>query len=350
MRDSFPVRSQARASGRYRMPAEWEPHEACLMAWPTRGDFWGGYYERAKDEYAAVANAIAAFEPVLMVANPGQAAEAEQRCSSGVRILEVPIDDSWTRDSGPVIVVDGDGGRAGVDFVFNSWGERFIPYDKDAAMAARVLELLGIERIPSAMVLEGGSLTVDGEGTLITTEQCLLNPNRNPDLSREEIEAELRRTLGVEQIIWLPWGHAEDEFTDGHVDGICAFVRPGTVIAHTCADPENPNYELMAANVEVLRGSRDAAGRALEVIELTQWPYFDLDGQSLMVSYANFYIANGGVVAPLAEHPLDGEFLDTLAKAFPRHEVVGVPARIVRYGGGGPHCITQQIPEMGRAL
>ena len=331
------------------MPAEWESHESCLMAWPVRGDLWEPYFERAKDEYAAVANAIAAFEPVLMVANPGQAAEVERRCGSGVRALEVPIDDSWTRDSGPVIVVDEDGRRAGVDFVFNSWGERFVPYDNDAAMAARVLELLGIERVPSAMVLEGGSFTVDGEGTLITTEQCLLNPNRNPNLSREEIEAELRRTLGVEQIIWLPWGHAEDEHTDGHVDGICAFVRPGAVLLHTCADPNNPNYELMAANLEVLRNSKDAAGRALEVIELTQWPYFDLDGRSLMVSYANFYVANGGVVAPLAEHPLDAEVLETLAKAFPGREVVGVPARIVRFGGGGPHCITQQIPVGGPA-
>jgi agmatine deiminase len=326
------------------MPAEWEPHEACLMAWPTREDLLVRYFERAREEYAAVANAVAAFEPVVMITNPGQAREVEQRCASRVRVLDVPIDDSWTRDSGPIIVVDDAGHRAGVDFVFNSWGERFVPYDRDAAMAARVLDLIGIERIPSTMVLEGGSLTVDGEGTLITTEQCLLNPNRNPDLSREEIEAELRRTLGVEQIIWLRWGHAEDQYTDGHVDGICAFVRPGAVLMHTCADPGNSNYELMAANVEVLRNSKDAAGRALEVIELTQWPYFDLDGLSLMISYANLYIANGGVVVPLAEHPLDAEVLEIVAKAFPRHEVVGVPARIIRYGGGGPHCITQQIP------
>jgi agmatine deiminase len=329
------------------MPAEWERHEACLMAWPTEREYWGRYRERAKNEYAAVANAIAAFEPVLMVTNPGQAAEVKQRCSSRVRLLEVPIDDSWTRDSGPIFVVDGEGRRAGVDFVFNSWGERFVPYDRDAAMAARVLELLGIERIASAMVLEGGSLTIDGEGTLITTEQCLLNPNRNPDLSRKQIEEELRRTLGVEQIIWLPWGHAEDDVTDGHVDGICAFVRPGAVLLHTCADPANPNYEPMAANLEVLRSAKDAAGRTLEVIELTQWPYFDLDGKSLMVSYANAYIANGGVVVPLADHPLDAEVLETFAKAFPGHEVVGVPAQILRHGGGGPHCITQQIPAEG---
>jgi agmatine deiminase len=340
--------SAAGENGAYRMPAEWEPHEACLMAWPVREKFWDPYFERAKDEHAAAANAIAAFEPVVMVTNPGQAAEVKQRCSARVRTLEVPIDDSWTRDSGPLFVVDEDGHRAGVDFVFNSWGERFIPYDKDAAMAARVLELLGIERIASPMVLEGGSLTVDGEGTLITTEQCLLNPNRNPDLSRDEIEAELRRTLGVEKVIWLPWGHAGDKYTDGHVDGVCAFVRPGAVLAHTCTDPDNPNYELMAANLEVLRSSTDAAGRRLEVIELSQWPYFDLDGESLAVSYVNAYVANGGVVVPVAEHPLDGEALETLGEAFPDHEVVGVPARIVRYGGGGTHCITQQIPA-GRA-
>jgi agmatine deiminase len=338
-------RNTGRANGRYRMPAEWEHHEACLIAWPTAArDYWEPYRERANAEYAAVANAIAAFEPVLMVTNPGQGAEVRQRCTSRVRVLEVPIDDSWSRDSGPILVVDGEGRRAGVDFVFNSWGERYLPYDKDAAMAAQVLDLLGIERIPSTMVLEGGSLTVDGEGTLITTEQCLLNPNRNPDLSREQIEAELSRTLGVERIIWLPWGHAEDKVTDGHVDGICAFVRPGAVLMHTCGDPKNPNYELMAANLEVLRSAKDAAGRTVEVNELTQWPYFDLDGQTLMVSYANAYVANGGVVVPLANHPLDAEVLDTFGRAFPEHEIVGVPAQILRHGGGGPHCITQQIP------
>jgi agmatine deiminase len=343
------VNPEERADGRYRMPAEWEPHEACLMAWPTREDLWRPYFERAKDEYAAAANVIAAFEPVFMVTNPGQVSEVRRRCSSRVTVLEVPIDDSWTRDSGPLIVVDSTGVRAGVDFAFNSWGERFKPYDSDAAMSARVLELLGIERVPSTMVLEGGSVLVDGEGTLITTEQCLLNPNRNPDLSREEIEAELRRTLGVEKIIWLPWGHAGDEHTDGHVDGVCAFAGPGRVVAHTCTDPGNPNYELMAANLEVLHNSTDAKGRRLEVIELEQWPYFDLDGKSLAVSYANVYVANGGVVAPLADHPLDAEALETLASAFPDRDVVGVPARIVRYGGGGPHCITQQIPAEGRA-
>jgi agmatine deiminase len=248
------------------------------------------------------------------------------------------------RDSGPIGVVAPDGRRAGVDFRFNSWGERFLPYDRDAASGEAILEALEIERIVSEMVLEGGSLTVDGEGTLITTEQCLLNENRNPGLTREEIESELKRCLGIEKVIWLRYGHFEDSHTDGHVDGVCTYVRPGVVVAQTCEDPANPNFRLMAENLEILRSAVDAAGRPLEVIELPQLPYFDLDGEELMVSYVNFYVANGGVVVPIADHPMDAEALAIIASTFPDHEVVGVPGRIISYGGGGPHCITQQVP------
>ncbi len=311
---------------------------------------WGAYPDRAKQEYAATANAIAAFEPVTMVAFPGQAAEVRAACSAAVDVLELPIDDSWLRDSGPIITVDGHGGRRGVDFVFNSWGERFTPFDKDAAIAGALLDALGIPALSSPMVLEGGSITVDGEGTLITTEQCLLNPNRNPGMSKEQIEQELRRTLGVETIIWLRWGHHEDEHTDGHVDGVCTYVRPGVVIAQTCEDVANPNYELMAENVEILRNARDSQGRALEILELPQFPYFDLDGMTLMTSYPNFYVANGGVVVPVAGGPLDDDALAVIAQAFPDREVVGVPSRVVAYGGGGTHCITQQVPVGGAAV
>lgn len=326
------------------MPAEWEPHDACLMAWPTREELWGRYFESAKQEYAATANAISEFEPVLMVASPDQTAEARNSCGSRVEILEVPIDDSWVRDSGPIFVLDQDGRRYGVDFAFNSWGERFRPFDRDAEMAAGVLSSLGVERISSTMVLEGGGITVDGEGTAITTEQCLLNSNRNPTMSRAEIEAELQRTLGIEKLIWIPWGQAEDAHTDGHVDGACAYVRPGVVLAQTCEDPQNPNHELMAANLEVLKSSQDLTGREIEVIELPYLPYFDLDGEEMVVSYVNFYIANGGVIVPLADHPLDEPALDLVGRAFPDREVVGVPGRIISFGGGGPHCVTQQLP------
>ncbi len=326
------------------MPAEWAPHERCLMAWPTRDDLWGDYAARAREEYAATANAIAAFEPVTMVATPRAAAEARAACTAAVEVVEIPIDDSWLRDAGPIFVIDGHGRRAGIDFRFNSWGERFHPYGQDAAVAAELLSELGVERISSDMVLEGGAITVDGEGTLITTEQCLLNANRNPTMSRLEIEDELRRTLGVSTVIWLRWGGYEDEHTDGHVDGVCTYVRPGVVIAQTCEDPANPNHRLMAENLAILRAARDARGRRLEVIELPQLPYFDLDGQTLVQSYPNFYVADGAVVVPTADHPLDADGLAIIAAAFPEREVIGVPSRIIAYGGGGTHCITQQVP------
>jgi agmatine deiminase len=315
------------------------------MAWPTREDLWGPYFEDAKAEYAATANAISAFEPLTLVVNPGQARDAEGHVAAEVEIVEIPIDDSWVRDSGPIGVV-ADGRRAGVDFRFNSWGERFLPFDQDAASSEAILAHLGIERVESAMVLEGGSITVDGEGTLITTEQCLLNPNRNPGLTRDAIEAELRARLGAEKVIWLRWGHHEDEHTDGHVDGVCTYVRPGVVVAQTCDDPANPNHRLMAENLEVLREAADVSGRPLEVIELPLFPYYDLDGVRLMVSYANFYVANGGVVVPTAGHPFDAEALSILESAFRDRDVVGVPGRIVSYGGGGVHCITQQVPAL----
>ncbi|WP_330181612.1 agmatine deiminase family protein [Nocardia sp. NBC_01503] len=332
----------------WRMPAEWAAHERCLMAWPTRKDLWGPYFEEAKAEYAATANAIARFEAVLMIVAPGQADEARAMCGEAVEIVVLSIDDSWIRDSGPQIVLDAEGNRAAVDFGFNSWGNKFLPYDQDATISERVLDVLGIERFSSDMILEGGAITVDGEGTLITTEQCLLHPNRNPSMSREQIEAELRHRLGVTKIIWLPYGHFDDAHTDGHVDGVCTYVRPGVVIAQTCTDPDMPDFERMAANLKVLRESTDAAGRPFEIIELPQFPITVLpDGTETMVAYANFYIANGGVIVPIGGHELDAAALATLARAFPDREVVGVPGNIVAYGGGGVHCITQQIPAAG---
>ncbi|MFN0154939.1 MAG: agmatine/peptidylarginine deiminase [Gaiella sp.] len=336
--------SESQGSIRWRMPAEWEPHERCLIAWPTREELWGRHFEEAKREYAATVGAIADFEPVTLVVDPSGVEEARRYVSASVEIVEIPIDDSWVRDSGPIGVVADDGRRAGVDFRFNSWGERFLPYDKDAASAEAILAHLGLERVVSEMVLEGGSITVDGEGTLITTEQCLLNSNRNPRRTREEIERELAARLGIEKVVWLPWGHHEDEHTDGHVDGVCTYASPGVVIAQTCEDPNNPNYPLMAENLDVLRCETDAAGRPYEVVELPLLPYYDLDGDELMVSYANFYLANGAVVVPVADHPLDRDALSILESVFPDRQVVGVPGRVLSYGGGGVHCITQQIP------
>lgn len=339
------------ASSVYRMPAEWAPHERCLMAWPTRQELWGAHYEAAKEEYAAVAHAIAAFEPVLMVVRPGSAAEARHRLGSGVAIVELPIDDSWLRDSGPIFVTTPDGRRAGVDFRFNSWGERFLPYDDDARIAARLLTHLGEARWEAPLVLEGGSITVDGEGTLITTEQCLLNPNRNPALTRGQIEENLRRYLGVSTIIWLPYGQAGDAHTDGHVDGVCTFVCPGVVLVQSTHEPHSPDYARLGANRERLEAARDAAGRRLRIVELPHTATFGVGTEQLGGCYTNVYLANGGVVVPLYGLAADEPVLDIMRATWPERAVVGVPARIIAFGGGGVHCITQQMPlaEHGHA-
>ncbi len=320
------------------MPAEWEPHEGCLMAWPSRQDLWSGMLTIAEEEYAGVANAVADFEKLWMVVTPGASGRARRMLTAGVELIELPIDDSWLRDAGPIFVRSRDGSRRGIDFRFNSWGERFLPFDQDALVAERILDHLGIERVESEMVLEGGSITVDGEGTLITTEQCLLNPNRNAGMSKDQIEAELRRTLGVTRVIWLPFGGADDAHTDGHVDGVCVFSEPGTVIVQSCEDPAHPDYGRMRANRAVLDANE------INVIEVPLYPYKDLGGHRTSVSYVNFYTANGAVILPIAETAMDVSAVELLRSAFPNHEIVPVPARCIAHGGGGVHCITQQVP------
>ncbi len=332
----------------FRMPAEWEPHERCLMAW-TGAEKWGKHLEAARNNYAEVANAIAAFEPLTMLVNTEDAAGARRALTSDIEIVEMPFEYAWTRDSGPVVVVDEEGNRAGIDFRFNSWGEKFLPYGQTAASAEAVLAVLGIERIESPMVLEGGAITVDGRGTLITTEQCLLNANRNPGMSKEDIERELANKLGVEKIIWLPWGITDDWVTDGHVDAVCTFVRPGVVLAQSCDDPADPDYEWLAANLEVLGEATDATGRKLDVIELPPMPSDELDGDVVPTVYANVYLANGGVIVPIGESPTDEDAIAILEKTFPDREVVGVSGAALSYGGGGPHCVTMQIPAVQHA-
>jgi len=327
------------------MPAEWDRHERTVMSWPVNERIWGDIFDQAKDEYAQTARAIARFEPLLMVVNPGDEGDAARRCGSQVEIVAFPIDDSWMRDSGPIITRDADGSREGVHFRFNAYGGRF-QCEKDANVAAHVLEHLQLPERRSDMVLEGGSISVDGVGTLITTEQCLLNANRNPGYTRDEIEGELCSQLGVEKVVWLRWGRIEDMHTDGHVDLVCMFVRPGVVIAQGCAHTTNPNYERLQSNLRTLRASTDARGRRLEVIELPLLPMVRVAGQQIMVCNANFYLVNGAVIVPLAGSADDAMVLEIFKSACPDREVVGVPGSAIALGGGGAHCITQQIPAV----
>ena len=331
------------------MPAEWEPHERCLMAWPARADLWGERLEQAYDDFAQVARAIARFEPVVMVARPQDAADAAARCGRAVDVLECPLDDSWMRDAGPVFVRTADGEVVGVDFDFNGWGRKFLPYDADAALARRVLERLAVRRVHAPLVLEGGAITVDGEGTLVTTESVLCNPNRNPGVSRRAIERLLREHLGVEVVIWLAAGLVEDRDTDGHVDNVCHFVAPGRVLVQTVRDRSNPNHAVLADNAERLRAARDARGRRLEVIDLPVLPYVPGCDPPVVAPYLNLYLANGAAIVPVCGQETDARALALIGGALPGRELVPVPGDTLARGGGGVHCITQQQPAKGLA-
>ena len=321
-----------------RTPAEWEPHERTLMGWPCRTELWGPTLDRARADYAAVANAIAAFEPVTMIANPGaDAADARAACTGEVEIVELPLDDSWLRDCGPIYVRDEAGDRVAVHFGFNAWGEKFTPFARDAAVGRLIAEHLGDPVRPGDMVLEGGSILTDGTGRLLTTEQCLLHPSRNPSLDRREIEGRLAAALGVDTFLWLGAGLVEDRDTDGHVDLIAAFTAPGQVLVQSVPD-DNPNAAACAENAQRLRD------HGIDALAMPFLPYAEVAGERVAASYMNFYICNGGVIVPVAQAPTDTDALAIVAGAFPGREVVPVDGRVLAYGGGGPHCITQQVP------
>jgi len=327
------------------MPGEWARHDATLMAWPVRRVLWSAHYPEACAVHAFIATAIAAHEHVTMVAAPPDHAAASAACGSTVDVVAFPIDDSWTRDNGPIVVVGAGGRRAAVDFVFNGWGQKYPPWDNDDALAGRLAERLGLRTYRAPFVLEGGSIAVDGQGTLVTTEQCLLHPNRNPQLTRTEIEDALRAYLGVERVIWIPFGLADDDDTDGHVDNVACFVEPGVVMVQGCDDPGSPDHDRLAVNRRCLQGARDAGGRRLEIVEVPVLPRALVGRGDRPVPYVNFYVCNGAVVVPVSGHPADDEMLALIGASYPGREVVPVPGAVLAHGGGGVHCITQQVPS-----
>ncbi|HEV2676977.1 MAG TPA: agmatine deiminase family protein [Aliidongia sp.] len=333
------------AEAGFHMPAEGARHTKTWMAWPSRIDLWNGRHVEAKAAYAAVAQAIARFEPLTMVANPADLADAAAQCGPSVEVLPMALDDSWMRDIGPTFLLDGKGALAGADWRFNAWGDKWPDYANDAAIAAQVLERVGCPRFAAPFVLEGGSIHSDGEGTVLTSEQCLLNPNRNPDLSKAQIEANLKAWLGAQVVIWVGQG-LENDGTDGHVDNLACFARPGVVLATSCRDPQDANYTPMQDNLRRLAAARDARGRALEVLELPIPAKRVTAGGRLAMTYTNFYLANGAVIAPSFDDPMDAVAAGVLAKAFPDRQIVQVPALAILEGGGGIHCITQQQPAV----
>jgi agmatine deiminase len=351
----------------FRMPGEFEPHTGCWMLWPERTDNWRNGAHPAQNAFAQVAEAISQFEPVTMGVSVGQFTNACNLLSPDVRIVEISSNDAWMRDCGPTFVVNDYGEVRGIDWDFNAWGGLngglYSPWDLDDQVPLKVLEIEHIDRYKAPnFVLEGGSIHVDGQGTLITTEECLLNPNRNPNLSRKEMETRLQEYLSVSRIIWLAKGVYNDE-TSGHVDNLCCFIQPGIVALTWTDDTLDPQYEISLDAFQRLSQAVDARGRKLEVVKIHQpdpltitqeesegveaveGTYPRRPGDRMAGSYINFYIANGGVVAPVFGDPHDEPALDILRKLFPDRRVVGVPAREILLGGGNIHCITQQQPS-----
>jgi agmatine deiminase len=351
----------------YRMPAEFDAHAGCWMMWPERPDNWRLGAKPAQRAFAAVAEAINVGEPVTMGVSNAQFDHCRSLLSPAIRVVELSSDDAWIRDTGPTFVLDAGGNRRAVDWRFNAWGGLdgglYFPWDRDERVAVKVLEIEGADRYRAPIVLEGGSIHVDGEGTVMATEECLLNPNRNPELTREQIERVLLEHLGAEKLIWLGRGVYDDE-TDGHIDNLACFVRPGVVLLTWSEDQSDPQHAISRDAHERLEAATDARGRSIEVlrvpspgpITITAQEAQGVDavpgslprcaGDRLAASYVNFYPANGRIVMPLLDERRDEAAAAVLRDCFPGREVVGVPAREILLGGGNIHCITQQVPAL----
>lgn len=349
----------------YRMPAEFEPHAACWMLFPERPDVWRDNAKPAQQAFAEVANAIATFEPVTVGALPHVYQTACELLSDRVKVVELQYNDAWMRDCGPTFVVNDKGGVRLVDWEFNAWGGElgglYSDWSADNDVPRQVAEHIGVDRYKANFVVEGGAIHVDGEGTLITTASCLLNPNRNPNLSKAQVEEGLKAYTGVEKVIWLDVEIGEE--TDGHIDGICAFVRPSVLVIDWCDDPENEfEYANCRRVYEQLSNTTDAQGRIFKIhkIPSASPPPLSAEAASTIKRvdgsyarpadmpvggcYVNFYTANGGVIVPTYDDPKDEQALNILADLFPERAVVGVPAYEISVGGGMVHCITQQQP------
>lgn len=321
-------------------PAEWQPHEFTIMVMPPPQN-WKGYgipLSEVRGQWADVANQLVEYEPVLMVVDPSERRAASRLLSREIDVVEFSVNDGWSRDSGPMFVVNDQGERRVAGFTFNGWGAKFPPFHDDALLKARLCHHLDIPMYPIDLCLEGGAVAVDGEGTVLTTEQCLLNQNRNKTRQRGDIERILNDSLGTRKVIWLGKGLEPDPVTDGHIDGIAAFAEPGSVLLHTTDNRRDPNYGICQDAKRRLKNAVDAKGRKLEVIEVP------LDGD---VSYLNFYIANRCVLVPVTGDRLqDKRPVGVLKEVFNEYDVISIDGNVLGEGGGGIHCITQQVPRV----
>lgn len=333
----------------YRMPAEWEPHAGTWLSWPHNRDTWPGAFEPVPAVWARLAKTLAEFEPVhILAGRPEVMADAKAHVGDvpNVVLHDIPTNDAWMRDHGPTFLVNSAGEPpAMVNWQYNAWGGKYPPFDLDNQVGTRIAEELGYLRFAPDVIVEGGAIEVNGCGTVLTTTDCLLNPNRNPSMTLEAMERILRDHLGVRHVIWLTGGMVGDD-TDGHIDQLARFVAPGVVLAMTEENTEDENYVPLAENLKQLRAATDQDGKPLEIVTVPMPGAKYYGEHRLPASYANFYIANGVVIVPTFEDPHDEVAIGTLADLFPDRQIRGLPAVDLVWGLGAYHCITQQQPAV----
>ncbi len=333
----------------YRLPAEWEPQAATFLAWPHRRATWLGDFAEVPDVFVWVVRALVPHEPVRILAAGAPVHEAREALAGidGVGFEQIVTNDAWLRDTGPVFLLPPAGSAlpaAAVAFGWNAWGGKYPPWDDDARVARTLAERLGLRVFTGGIVLEGGALETDGDGTLLVNERCVVDPQRNPGLDRGALERVLRAMLGVERVLWVGGELAGDD-TDGHIDQLARFVAPGRVLAARQPDPLDPNHAALEANLALLRTLTDARGRRLEVVPVDIPPRFTFRGVQLPASHLNYLVANGVVAVPVFGGPTDEPALQRLAAAFPGRRVVPVDCGVLVRGRGGLHCITRDQPR-----
>ena len=332
------------------MPPEWHPHECCWMQWPTETfpsdvtPSWSHFdLDRGRIAWANVANTISQFETLKMIVHPDDQESAISLLNNNVEILELPINDAWCRDTGAIFLLNDKNELGGVDSDFNCWGYKE-NFELDDKVARFMIEKTKAKYFKNNMVLEGGSINVNGKGTMITTEQCLLNKNRNPELSKEQIEKNLNDYFGVSKIIWLK--HGTDEGTDGHVDNVACFSNSNTILTMTCNDKNDSYYDLLSENLEILRTSTDQDGNPINIIELEMSKKRLIPNDDEPSSYINFYISNNAIILPIfGDEPADENAKKILNSQFQNRQIVCLDGRDILLGGGNIHCITQQQPR-----
>ncbi|MBS56945.1 MAG: agmatine deiminase [Rickettsiales bacterium] len=328
-----------------RVPGRFEDHECTFITWPCLTDLEIKNFEK---EIIFFIKKLSKYEKVIIIADPLNFINAKKNCENFSLVWSIPTDWSWIRDNGPIFVFNKNNKIEGIHFQFNGWGKKYFPCNSVKQMPKLLLKKLGIKRRVSNLILEGGGVTFDGKGTMVTTEQMLLNKNRNPNYSKKDIEIEVKKLLGIEKVIWLKKGLFEDKSTDGHVDCVAEYIGPGKILIQTIYNKQNPNYDILKDNLKIIQNETDAMGNKLEIIEMPYLPYFRNKYKNNIYTspYTNYYIANGVVLVPEVDRRTDHKAYKIIEQVYPQRDILPVSSYYQAIGGGGPGCITQHLPKL----